>query len=326
MTIQKILVTGGSGFIGTNLIEQLGTSAGVEVSSLDIAPPKRAHDKPVWRQVDLRDGTALGAAVRALQPDAVIHLAARTDLDGRTIGEYSSNTDGTARLLEALDAADFKGPAIFTSSMYVCRPGYRPSSDTDYQPHTVYGESKVLGEELVRAANPSYPWIITRPTSIWGPWFGIPYIDFFNIVLSRRYLHIAKDRTKKTYGYVGNTIAQMQTIVRHADALKGRTLYLGDWPATVINEWADEIAAFVPYRVPRVPKVGFKALALIGDALQGVGMRFPMTSFRLQNMTTDNVHDLSTLQSLMGSLPFTRAQGNELTVQWIRCRAQQSSS
>ncbi len=324
MNIKKILVTGGSGFIGTNLIEQLAGYADVEVSSLDIASPKRANDRPIWRQVDLRDGTALGATVRAFQLDAVIHLAARTDLDGRNLSDYSSNTDGTARLLEALAAADFKGPAIFTSSMYVCRPGYRPSSDTDYQPHTVYGESKVLGEELVRDANPSYPWIITRPTSIWGPWFGIPYIDFFNIVLSKRYLHIAKDGTQKTYGYVGNTVAQMLTIIEHADALKGRTLYLGDWPATVINEWADEIAAFVPYRVPRLPKVAFKALALIGDALQRMGMRLPMTSFRLQNMTTDNVHDMSTLQSLMGALPFTRAQGNELTIQWIRARAQQS--
>ena len=324
MSMKKILITGGSGFIGTNLIKQLGVDAGVNVSSLDIAPPKRGDDMPVWQQVDLRDGAALDMAVRAFQPDAVIHLAARTDLEGRKISDYSSNTEGTSRLLEALDSADFKGPAIFTSSMYVCRPGYRPSSDTDYQPHTVYGESKVLGEELVRAANPSYPWIITRPTSIWGPWFGVPYIDFFKIVLSGRYLHIAKDRTQKTYGYVGNTVAQILKIIEHPDALKGRTLYLGDWPATVITEWSDEIAAFVPYRVPRAPRVAFNALAFVGDALQGVGVRFPMTSFRLQNMTTDNVHDLSPLQSLMGSLPFTRAQGNELTVQWIRDHAQQS--
>ena len=176
----------------------------------------------------------------------------------------------------------------------------------------------MIGEQLVRNANPSYPWIITRPTSIWGPWFGVPYIDFFNMVLSRRYLHIANDATSKTYGYVGNTVAQMLAILENADNLKGRTLYLGDWSPTVIREWGNEIAAFVPYRVPSVPKFVFTTLARFGDVLQGAGIRFPMTSFRLQNMTTNNVHDLSTLQELMGTLPFTREQGTALTVQWLR--------
>lgn len=318
MSFNRILITGGSGFIGTNLIEKLSGSTDAEFSSLDIAPPKLLSHQGSWQAIDVRDVSGLITALRAFQPDAVIHLAARTDLDGRGINDYSSNTDGTARLLEALDTTGFTGPAIFTSSMYVCRPGYRPASDTDFQPHTVYGESKVMGEQIVRAANPSYPWVITRPTSIWGPWFGIPYADFFNMVLSRRYLHIAGDNTRKTYGYVGNTVAQMLSILQNAETLKAKTIYLGDWPPYVICEWADEIAAFVPYRIPRVPRGVFKGLAVLGDAFQRVGVRFPMTSFRLQNMTTDNEHDLGIVQELMEySLPYSRAQGNALTVAWI---------
>ncbi len=203
--------------------------------------------------------------------------------------------------------------------MYVCLPGYQPASDTDYQPHTVYGESKVIGEQIVRAANPNYPWIITRPTSIWGPWFGIPYVDFFNVVLSKRYFHIAGSNTRKTYGYVGNTVAQILSILEHAEILRGKTLYLGDWPPYVINEWADEIAEFVPYQVPSVPGAVFKGFALLGDVLKVAGIRFPMTSFRLRNMTTDNVHDMGALHELMGdTLPFSRAQGNAKTVEWLR--------
>lgn len=319
MSFKRILITGGSGFIGTNLIEHLRGCPDTVVSSLDLVSPKLVHHQGIWQVADVRDVVGLVKVLKVFQPDAVIHLAARTDLDGRSINDYSSNTDGTSRLLEALDTTGFAGPAIFTSSMYVCRPGYHPASDTDFQPHTVYGESKAIGEQLVRGANPDYPWVITRPTSIWGPWFGIPYADFFNMVLSKRYLHIADDQTRKTYGYVGNTVAQMLSILKNAEALKAKAIYLGDWPPYVIREWADEIAAFVPYRIPRVPKGVFKGLSLIGDALQHVGIRFPMTSFRLRNMTTDNVHDLGVLLELAGSsLPFSRAQGNALTVEWLR--------
>ncbi len=323
MSIQRILITGGSGFIGTNLISEIQTRPGVSVANLDIAEPKMKAQRHLWRFCDVRDGFNLEKLIREFDPDAIVHLAARTDLDGRTSSDYSTNTDGIARLLEALTSVDFVGPAVFASSMYVCRPGYAPTSDTDFQPHTAYGESKVVGEQLIRAANPRFPWVIVRPTSIWGPWFGIPYIDFFNMVLAKRYVNIANNDTRKTYGYVGNTVAQILTILNNAEIVRSKAIYLGDGPAYVINEWADEIADFVPYRVARVPRLMLKALAIIGDIGGLLRVPFPMSSFRLRNLTTDNVHDLRPIEGLMGrTLPYTRQQGNTITVDWLRRKHQ----
>lgn len=315
---RRICITGGSGFIGTNLIEYLLKMPNVEVLNIDIAAPKISEHKPLWRNVDIRETQRLVDVISDFAPDAFVHLAARTDLDGKALVDYSSNTDGTASIIRALASTGYRGPTIFASSMYVCRPGYEPISDTDYQPHTVYGQSKVIGEKLVRATDAKYPWVLVRPTSIWGPWFGVPYLQFFQMVLSKRYVHIAGDRTAKTYGYVGNTVAQIIAILDHCEAIKGQTAYLGDYEEYIISDWADEIAAFVPFRPRRVPRFIFGALARVGDVMWKLGRRFPMTSFRLANMTTSNVQDLSVVKGIISTLPHSRQQGNLHTVNWLK--------
>lgn len=324
MKLSRLLVTGGSGFIGTNLIDTIATSPGVEIMNIDVMPPKIQDHSVYWHNVDIRDSDKLAFAVEKFRPDSVVHLAARTDLGGKAISDYTSNTNGLTSLLKALDKISFSGRAVFASSMYVCRPGYEPTSDSDYHPHTAYGESKAIGEQILRRHDPLYPWLIIRPTSIWGPWFGTPYADFFNVVLSRRYANIAKVNMVKTYGYVGNTVAQIRELLNCADLYRSKVVYLGDWPAYPVKEWAEEISAFVPYKVPTVPKLFFELLAAIGDFASIVGVNFPMTSFRLKNLTTDNVQDVSLIRSIMGDdLRFTRQLGNELTVKWLRAQGSQ---
>lgn len=65
----RILVTGGSGFIGTNLVDYY-LSKGEEVINFNIAPPKNAQHKPYWRKVDILDSVALRVEIALL---AVTH-------------------------------------------------------------------------------------------------------------------------------------------------------------------------------------------------------------------------------------------------------------
>ena len=117
-------------------------------------------------------------------------MAARTDLDGSSIDDYSANTDGCRAVIEAAARHPQIQRVIFASSMLVCALGYSPKHDSDYCPTTRYGESKVLGERYVREmAADHFPWTIVRPTSLWGPWFSVPYKKFFDAVARRMYLH-----------------------------------------------------------------------------------------------------------------------------------------
>jgi nucleoside-diphosphate-sugar epimerase len=203
--------------------------------------------------------------------------------------------------------------------MLVCKPGYQPKSPTDFAPSTIYGESKVKMEEIIRSENPGYEWTIVRPTSIWGPGFGVPYRNFFDMVMARRYFHIGNSACTKTYGYIGNVVAQIDAILNApVDKTNHQVFYLGDYKPTNITEWADEIGKVLDIKIRTVPYSLVKLLAYTGDILKFAGVNFPMTSFRLQNMTTDNIVDLSNMKAILPQLPFSRIEGIKQTLAWIK--------
>ena len=314
----KILVTGGAGFIGTNLISYLTQFEFNEILSLDIAEPKIELHRNIWEKIDLRDKAYLSKSIIRFQPDYVIHLGARTDLNGTSLKDYNANIDGVSNLLEALEGVSNLKRVIFASSMYVCEPGYMPKSFDDYAPHTLYGESKVETEKIIKSRNPKYTWTIIRPTSIWGPWFGEPYNRFFHIVLSHMYFHMGKRACKKTYGYIDNAIYQIMSILNaDKEKVNKKVFYIGDYEPYPITDWANEIAAIEKIHIPKVPFWCFKVAGWTGDLLKKVGINFPMTSFRLHNMTTDNVHNLNPIKEIAPNLPVSRIEGTKITLDWI---------
>lgn len=156
--MKKFIITGGSGFIGTNLIEKLLGDSNLELMSLDIKAPKIETHRQYWKQVDLRNRDDVMVAIKAFAPDCVIHLGTRTDLNGATLQDYDANMGGVRNVLDAIAAVGTVKRAIFASSMYVCEPGYMPKDFEDYAPHTLYGESKVETEKIIKSTNPSYTW------------------------------------------------------------------------------------------------------------------------------------------------------------------------
>lgn len=315
----KIVITGGCGFIGTNLMEHLVHNQIDEILNIDIAEPKISTHKQYWKKCDICDKESLREILENFSPDYVIHLAARTDLNGKELKDYDANMTGVSNLLDVLEGIPNLKRAIFASSMYVCEPGYRPKGFEDYAPHTLYGESKVETEKRVKSRNPDYTWSIIRPTSIWGPWFGEPYNKFFHIVLNRMYFHMGKRACRKTYGYIDNAIFQILSILKAPEEkVMRKVFYLGDYEPYDITEWADEIASCTNIKIPRIPYFFFVVAGWLGDLLKQLGIAFPMTSFRLHNMTTDNVLDLNPIQGIAPNLPVRRVDGTIRTLEWIK--------
>ena len=322
---QRVLVTGGSGFIGTNAVEAFQRDDCV-VLNVDIAPPKVLAHAPNWQQLDILDSEALRRAFASFRPDLVIHLAAKTVLDERTtLDHYAANIQGVQNVIDAVQAAGSVERTFFASSRLVCRLGYVPKDDTDYQPSTLYGLSKVRGEQLVRAAPPGLgTWTILRPTGIWGPWFGVPYRDFFNTIRRGRYVHPARRDARKSFGYVENTVYQLQRLAaRPPSDVHGKTFVVADYPPLRVRPWAELIREALGSRAIRtVPVPVLMGAALVGDVIDRLGLgHAPLTSFRLNNLVSDMVYDTTSLEALVGPLPYSVAQGVDRTVAWLDSRA-----
>ena len=315
----RILVTGGSGFIGTNLVEHYW-ALGNEVVNVDTVPPRNPKHQHLWIRTDLVDKGGLNRVVAEVDPEVVFHMGARTDLLGGSVSEYLANTVGVTNLIEALNAVGGLRLAVFASSMLVCRIGYQPTHSEDYCPTTAYGESKVEGERLVRQhAGVRLPWVIVRPTSIWGPWFREPYRDFFSAVQRGLYLHPKGHRIMRSYGFVLNAVARLARLAElDGGSLVRRTVYLAD-PPIELKHWADTIQEALGARPVREVPIGvLRLIARAGDWAQELGWPTPpLSSFRLNNLLTNMIHDISPWQDL-GAIPYNSLEeGVKLTCQWM---------
>ncbi len=320
--MNKVLVTGGSGFIGTNLVQSL-LDAGDKVLSVDVKEPQNPKHADNFKKVDILDMGLLVGVVKEFEPEHVIHLAARTDLDGKSLDDYRVNTTGVSNLVVAISRQPSIKRCIFASTKLVCKNGYHPKLDEDYCPDTMYGQSKVATEQIIRTnSSLNCQWCIVRPGSIWGPWFDIPYKGFFLAVTCGLYFHPGKMDPPKSFGYVGNIVYQIEKLLMApTEAFHGRTFYLSDYEQYTIKTWADMISKKTRGKnVCTIPECVVKIAARAGDLLKKLGYRNPpMTSFRLKNMRMDTTGiPLESIRHIAGPLPYSIEQGVEDTIEWLK--------
>lgn len=314
----KIIITGGSGFIGTNLHEKFLID-GFEVLNIDIKCPRKSSLEKYWKKVDITNLDEFRIAIESFSPDYIVHLAARTDLNGSSLNDYSANTLGVQNLMKIVKNLKSLKKVLITSSMLVCKLGYQPKDDFDFNPSTIYGESKVLSEMYVRENLPLCDWSILRPTSIWGPWFQAPYKSFFDMIIDKKYFHIGNRGCIKTYGYIKNATYQIEKILfTNTIENKRKVFYLGDYEETNIEVWANRIGFELGISIKKAPYFLVKFLAIFGDILKTININFPMTSFRLKNMTTNNIIDLSNTKEIAPNLPSNRKNSIKQTLSWLK--------
>ncbi len=154
----RVLVTGGQGQLGRALHQQY-TGAGATVLA-----PGRDH-------LNVTDAASINAAITQFAPTLLIHAAAATDVDRcEREPDWATllNTTGTALIAAA--AARAKLPLVYVSTNYIfdgARPaGEAYAEDDPPNPLSVYGRTKLAGEELVRQQVPAH--FIVRTAQVYA--------------------------------------------------------------------------------------------------------------------------------------------------------------
>jgi nucleoside-diphosphate-sugar epimerase len=314
---KRILVTGGSGFVGTNIIDFYKESW--DVLNLDIIEPRNPDHKDYWKKIDILDSESLNKEFDNFKPDFVLHMAARTDLDGENLLEYDANIKGVENIINATNRTSSIKKIIFASSRLVCEIGYEPMDEFDYKPSTVYGESKIIGEKIVRDAKiENADWIIVRPTSLWGPWFGVPYKNFFDVIEKKLYYHPKGEKIYKKFGFVLNSVYILNVLLED-DTLNKKTVYLSDFKELEVKNWADMISiCFHNKKVKQIPYFVLKTFSVFGDLSKYIGFKSPpLTTFRLNNLTTQMHYNTLEVENIVKELPFSLEKGTNITYEWL---------
>ena len=317
--MNKILITGGSGFIGTNMVEYY-IDQSFSILNLDIAPPLDEKQLKYWSKCDINNKDDLINQFKKYRPTHIVHLAAGTGMDVKDISHFKTNFEGVKNIISASNAVDSVVKIVFTSSLLVCERTYSPKNDVDFKPDTLYGESKVLSEKIVRESNINSDWSIVRPTAVWGPWFRSSYTTFFKLVMKGYYFNPGKKILKKPATYVGNTIYMIDKIL-HSEESNNKVYYLADYPEYSIQEWAKSISFFAGKRNPfSFPRILILSIAKIGDILKFLKIFSdpPLTTFRLNNIISSTSYDLDKTKFIVGNLPYDLNSSVELTLNWLK--------
>lgn len=164
----KILITGASGQLGTEIQRQLKNGG----SALGPVPERLQNATVIATDVDeldITDRDATIAFVRRHQPDTIISCAAFTNVDGcetNPEGAFKVNAIGASNLAQAAERINAR--LIHVSTDYVFRgEGDKPLDESErIDPKSVYGKTKALGEEYVK--NFCHRYFIVRTAWLYG--------------------------------------------------------------------------------------------------------------------------------------------------------------
>ena len=210
--MSKILITGGNGFIGHELIKKL-VKIGHEITSLDILVPEKRNKQIRYYSGSILNRYDLDAAMKNC--DIVFHLAAMVGValtEKKRLECLEINIQGTKAVLDAVVRQKVK-KIIFSSSseVYGDQDIIPTNESADLKPKSNYGITKLVGEEYVKAYSKFYKFDfnIIRFFSLYGgtqrPDFVIPI--FKNIIKNNKTINIyGKGNQIRSYCYIDDAI------------------------------------------------------------------------------------------------------------------------
>ncbi|HJZ69487.1 MAG TPA: NAD-dependent epimerase/dehydratase family protein [Blastocatellia bacterium] len=286
---KEVLVTGGTGFVGSHLVDCL-MERGYRVRCLVRRSSNLRYltDPEIqFSYGGLDESTNWDQALANV--DAVYHVAGTT-FARRAKDYFTVNHKGTETILaEVLKRRDQIKRFVYISSLAAVGPGRNGKpvdEDTPPAPITPYGRSKLLAEEAVRAVSDLLPITIVRPPAVYGPRdYGI--FEFFKAVKGGMFPMIGR-RDKRVSLVHARDLAEGIILAGESEAAIARTYFISSEDDYSMRAVADLMAALMNKRAREIaiPKSLAYGVAVAAEAAAAVMGKPPV-------INRDKVTDLS---------------------------------
>jgi len=319
-----VLVTGGTGFIGSHLVEALHQK-GIRVRCLlrKTSDLKWLSGLPIETIFgDCSEKNSLKEAVKGVE--WVFHLAGVTKATHKKT-YFESNAIGTQNLIQA--CLEQNAPIqkfIYVSSQAAagpCRNGNKKKESDPCDPVSAYGESKRMGEELALAHAHELPLLILRPPAVYGP-RDRDFYAFFKLISKRIKPCLRGQAQCISLCYVQDVI-QAILLAAESQTKSGEIFFLSDGDVHFMEKILDVVAQTMgsrPLRI-QIPKQMILGVAFFSEYLSKISKRpLLINQSKAQEIIQENwTCDITKAKSILGFQPkFQLSQGARLTYQWYK--------
>ena len=265
----KILVTGGSGFLGSRLVPRL-VQDGHEV--LAMTRSASSHDKLRALGASPLDADLEGGAPLSLpEIDAAVHAAALFRFTGPREPFFRINVDGTAALLRAAENAGAKTFVYISAAGIIMDENGAPVHNADESAPTFpdhfsgYLASKARAEPLVLTANkPGFRTIALRPPAIWGP--GDPFSrELPGAIKSGRFAFIDRGEYAFSTCHVDNVIEAVECALEQS--VGGRAFFISDPEPQTFREFIASLASLQGLSIETLRSMPYWLASTVGRLL-----------------------------------------------------------
>lgn len=321
----KILVLGGSGFVGSRLVEILKEPHQVTIGDL----VQSEFYPELWKHCDICVDDDLRAVMAG--QDCVINLAASHRDDVRPLSLYTrNNVEGAEHVCKIATELDIH-LIVFTSSVAIYGfPEYAYDEDGPKNPFNEYGVTKLLAEavyEKWQKSDPKNMLHVIRPTVIFGERNRGNVYNLFKQLASGRFMMVGNGKNKKSMADVGNIVAFLKWNVEENKQAHSVYNYI-DKPDYDMNDLVNSFEKALRKKLPpvRLPY----CLGLLGgycfDLLAFITRRtYPVSSIRVKKFCAQTVFSSEKMQKSGFKPPFDMQEALHRTVSFeFGSRHQQS--
>lgn len=316
--MRNILISGGSGFIGSYFNEKLDHF----IINYDLREPIHPTNNKFVKG-DICDFTALNKAVKDNNIDTIIHLAAaHHDFGISKEGYFEVNGSGTENICRVAEENSIK-KIVFYSSVAVYGENIKPSNEEmTPNPSNHYGASKLAGEEKLKiwSKGEGNQAIVIRPCLVYGPRNTANMYNLIRQIDSGRFFNVGKGNNVKSICFVENIVEATMHLVSMLDTPGFHFYNYADSPQLTSKETANHIAECLGKKKPMsVPKVLLQMGAIPFDMLiKLTGKNLPISSARVNKFATETYHKAEKILDTGFYPKLDNLQGLQKMVEWYK--------